>query len=118
MFLGIPENDIGQIGGGKRKLTGKLDVGDDSEPDRRGQVEECVTSYGQVIVDECHHIPAVSFERVHQEVPMLMRMFEKRLRTYRAIGYARGTSLGLQEPQEERVLEYGQGMVGKHGSSV
>ena len=30
------------------------------------------------------------FDYVDREVPMLMRMFEKRLRTYRAIGYARG----------------------------
>ncbi len=35
---------------------------------RRGDVGEIVASYGQVIVDECHHVPAVSFERVMREV--------------------------------------------------
>jgi hypothetical protein len=38
---------------------------------------------------------------------MLMRMFEKRLRTYRAIGYARGEApLGFAEPPEEIVVDY------------
>jgi hypothetical protein len=36
-------------------------------------------------------------------------MFEKRLATYRAIGYARGEApLGLAEPAEERTVEYDQ----------
>jgi superfamily II DNA or RNA helicase len=43
---------------------------------------------------------------VDREVPMLLRMFEKRLRTYRAIGYARGEApLGFKE-KEEPVIEY------------
>jgi superfamily II DNA or RNA helicase len=41
------------------------------------------------------------FDYVDREVPLLLRMFEKRLRTYRAIGYARGTApLGYREPDE------------------
>lgn len=44
-------------------------------------------------------------------MPMLLRMFEKRLRGYRAIGYARGDApLGYaepnDEPNDERVVEY------------
>ena len=36
-----------------------------------------------------------------------MRMFEKRPRTYRAIGYARGAApLGLSEPIDEYTIEY------------
>lgn len=47
------------------------------------------------------------FDYVDREVPMLLRMFEKRLRGYRAIGYARGEApLGYTEPGEERVIEY------------
>ena len=42
-----------------------------------------------------------------REVPMLLRMFEKRLRGYRAIGYARGEApLGYAEPADDRVIEY------------
>ena len=36
-----------------------------------------------------------------------MKMFEKRLRGYRAIGYARSeASLGLREAPDEAVVEY------------
>jgi hypothetical protein len=43
---------------------------------------------------------------VDREVPMLLRMFEKQLRTYRTIGYARGEApLGFKE-KEELVVEY------------
>ena len=35
---------------------------------RRDTVNDLVASYGHVIVDECHHVPAVSFERVLSEV--------------------------------------------------
>jgi superfamily II DNA or RNA helicase len=44
---------------------------------------------------------------VDREVPMLLRMFEKRLRGYRGIGYARGEApLGYAEPGDETVVEY------------
>jgi hypothetical protein len=47
------------------------------------------------------------FDYVDHQVPVLMRMFEKRLRTYRAIGYARGEApLGLAEAVEELTIEY------------
>jgi len=52
------------------------------------------------------------FDYVDREVPMLLRMFERRLRGYRAIGYARGEApLGYAEPSEERVVEYDQGVL-------
>lgn len=41
------------------------------------------------------------FDYVDQHVPVLLHMFEKRLRGYRAIGYARGEApLGYGEPNE------------------
>lgn len=48
------------------------------------------------------------FDYVDHDVPMLRRMFEKRLRGYRAIGYARGEApLGYAaEPGDEIVVEY------------
>ncbi len=40
---------------------------------------------------------------------MLMRMFEKRLRGYCAIWYARGEApLGCAEPRDETIVEYDQ----------
>src|SRR6266536_6577013 len=47
------------------------------------------------------------FDYVDREVPMLRRMFERRLRGYRAMGYARGeTPLGFGEVNDEVVVEY------------
>src|SRR5699024_21517 len=34
---------------------------------RKGRVDDVVAEYGQVIVDECHHVPAISFELVVSE---------------------------------------------------
>ena len=67
MFLGIEEADIGEIGRGKHKATGRLDVAMLQSVTRGGSVDDRVASYGQVIVDECHHVPAFSFERVLSE---------------------------------------------------
>jgi superfamily II DNA or RNA helicase len=47
------------------------------------------------------------FDYVDREVPVLLRMFERRLRTYRAIGYARGeASSSAAEVIRERTVEY------------
>ena len=68
VFLDLKQEDIGQIGGGKRRVTGVVDVAMIQSLVRRGHVEDLVATYGHVIVDECHHVPAVSFERVMREV--------------------------------------------------
>ena len=63
-FLGLEPKSIGQIGGGKRKPGGLIDVALLQSLSRQGRVDELVTNYGQVIVDECHHLPAGTFEQV------------------------------------------------------
>jgi superfamily II DNA or RNA helicase len=63
-FLGLAPKAIGQIGGGKRKATEKIDVAMVQSLSRKGVVDDLVGQYGYVIVDECHHISAVSFEQV------------------------------------------------------
>jgi hypothetical protein len=68
MFLGIDEKDVGQIGGGKHRPNGRLDVAMIQSLVRKDKVDDVVTGYGHVIVDECHHLPALSFERVLSEV--------------------------------------------------
>jgi hypothetical protein len=67
MFLGVDPKTIGQIGAGKRSPTGRLDVAMIQSLVRESSVDDLVAGYGQVIVDECHHVPAVSFERVLSE---------------------------------------------------
>ncbi len=68
MFLGIDETKVGRIGGGKRGDNGTLDVAMLQNLVRQGRVDDRVASYGHVIVDECHHVPAASFERVLSDV--------------------------------------------------
>ncbi len=63
-FLNLPPKAIGRIGGGHRKLTGSLDVALIQSLVRKGVVQDCVGDYGQLIVDECHHLSARSFEQV------------------------------------------------------
>lgn len=63
-FLDLSSKEIGQVGGGKRRPTGKLDVAMVQSLGRKGIVDDIVGEYGHLIVDECHHISAVSFEQV------------------------------------------------------
>lgn len=65
-FLNEPE--IGQIGGGIDKRTGKIDVAIIQSLTHKHAVKEFVKDYGLVIVDECHHISAFSFEQVLKSV--------------------------------------------------
>ncbi len=67
MFLGLEPRDIGQIGAGRAKPNGRLDVAMVQSLVRKGAVADLVAGYGQVIQDEAHHCPAVSFERVLAE---------------------------------------------------
>ncbi|MBF0466820.1 MAG: DEAD/DEAH box helicase family protein [Nitrospirae bacterium] len=66
-FLEISSSEIGQIGGGKDKQSNIIDVAMIQTLERKGDVDTRVKDYGYVIVDECHHIPAISFERVIKE---------------------------------------------------
>jgi superfamily II DNA or RNA helicase len=50
-FLGLPAREIGQIGGGRKKPTGVLDVAVIQSLVRKGIVNDCVGNYGHVIVD-------------------------------------------------------------------
>jgi superfamily II DNA or RNA helicase len=68
IFLGREPRSIGQLGAGRRKLTEEVDVAMIQSLSRKDSVDDIVTEYGQVLVDECHHLPAVSFERVLSEV--------------------------------------------------
>src|SRR5438128_279658 len=63
-FLDMPAKSIGRIGGGRSRPTGMLDVAIIQSLVRKGVVNDCVAEYGHVIVDECHHLSAHSFEQV------------------------------------------------------
>lgn len=67
-FLGLDSRRIGRLGGGQRKLTGLIDVAMIQSLVRGDTVDPLVANYGHVIVDECHHVPAFSFDRVMSAV--------------------------------------------------
>ena len=63
-FLGIEEKQIGKLGGGKRKQGGFIDIALMQSLNRKGVVDDRIAEYGQIIVDECHHLSAFSFEQI------------------------------------------------------
>lgn len=63
-FLDIDPKQIGTISGGKRRPTGLIDVALIQSLVRNGEVDDLVAEYGHLIVDECHHLSAVSFELI------------------------------------------------------
>ena len=68
-FLDIDEKEIGEIGGGKKKARGVIDVALLQSLGRQGRVDEIVAGYGQLIFDECHHLPAGTFEQIAKAAP-------------------------------------------------
>ena len=63
-FLSTSKGDIGTIAGGRRKPTGRIDVALIQSLVKKGEVSDLVGGYGQLVVDECHHLSASSFEMV------------------------------------------------------
>jgi hypothetical protein len=63
-FLDIEADYVGVILGGRKRPTGLIDVATVQSLVRMGRVSDVVSGYGQLIVDECHHLSAVSFEAV------------------------------------------------------
>jgi len=66
-FLRLEHEQIGRIGGGKRKPSGIIDVGIIQSLGKKGVVDDIVGEYGHLIVDECHRIAAKSFEIVARQ---------------------------------------------------
>lgn len=64
LFLGLSSEAIGRIGGGRRRPTGLVDVAVIQSLVRKGVIDDSVANYGQLIIDECHHLSAHSFEQV------------------------------------------------------
>ncbi len=67
-FLGLDNKAakgvVGTIGGGKAKPSGKIDIAVMQSLSRQGEVNALVENYGQIVVDECHHVGAASFDAI------------------------------------------------------
>ncbi len=68
MFLSIPQEQIGIIGGGKRKPTKIVDIGILQSLHRNKVVDDIVAEYGHIIIDECHHLAPFTFEQIMKKV--------------------------------------------------
>jgi len=60
--LGLPAERIGQIGGGKSRRTGVADLAMLQTLARHDDPAALLDGYGLVVVDECHHVAADTFE--------------------------------------------------------
>ncbi len=67
-FLDLPNKAIGMLGGGKRRLTGIIDIALIQSISPKTKDTIWLRQYGQVVVDECHHLSAFSFESVMKAV--------------------------------------------------
>jgi superfamily II DNA or RNA helicase len=65
-LLGIK---AGQLGGGRTKTRGVVDVAMLQTLARKDDIESMTNGYGLVIADECHHIPAAAFEHAVKQIP-------------------------------------------------
>ena len=63
-LLGIDKKEIGIIGGGKNNPTGNIDIATIQSLNSRMGDNNHISRYGFIIIDECHHIGAFSFEKV------------------------------------------------------
>jgi superfamily II DNA or RNA helicase len=59
---------VGTIGGGKAKPSGKIDIAVMQSVSRQGEINPLVENYGHVIIDECHHVGAASFDEILKRV--------------------------------------------------
>jgi superfamily II DNA or RNA helicase len=63
-FLGIPKNEIGNIGQGKTKIGKQITVAmiqSLSKKLEKPEKEDILNAFGTIIVDECHHVPAETY---------------------------------------------------------
>ncbi len=63
-FLGVGKGIVGTIGGGKSRPTGMIDIAVMQSLSRQDEVNPLVENYGHLIVDECHHVGAASFDAI------------------------------------------------------
>jgi len=64
VFLGLDKGQLGTIGGGKRKPTGMVDIASMQSLFRGDEVSDVIEHYGHVVIDECHHLAARSYEKL------------------------------------------------------
>ncbi|MBI5767765.1 MAG: DEAD/DEAH box helicase family protein [Verrucomicrobia bacterium] len=68
-FLGLKRKEVGLWRGSSPRLTGRFDIAMLPSLIRVENLAAALGGYGVVLVDECHHVPATSFEMVLKACP-------------------------------------------------
>ncbi len=71
-FLGIPKHEIGRIGQGKSKVGKKITIATIQTLSKeliKIELDGFKYSFGTIIVDECHHIPAKTYRDTISKLP-------------------------------------------------
>jgi len=63
-FLGIPKTQIGIISAGKKKTGKQVTIATLQTLARYKDIKEIQNTFGVVIIDECHHIPAKTYREI------------------------------------------------------
>lgn len=66
--LGLDPKQVGQLG--TKRVSGLVDLAMAQSLARRNDLHEITSPYGLVVIDECHHVPAVTFERCVRQIPV------------------------------------------------
>ena len=70
LFLSLTKRQIGQIGGGRNRQSRIVDIATLQALAHHEDPASVFVGYGMVVVDECHHVPAVSFEKIVRDAPV------------------------------------------------
>ena len=69
-LLGLSSRQVGQVGGGRNRQTGVVDLGMMQSLKRFDDLDLFFSKYGFIVVDECHHLPAFTFEACVKRAPV------------------------------------------------
>lgn len=72
----LPEVQVGQYSGAKKKLSGKIDIVTAQSISRNDSKTDFLSGYGHIIVDECHRVGAAGLTNVlaHLNVRFMLGM--------------------------------------------
>jgi superfamily II DNA or RNA helicase len=68
-LLDLSADQVGQLTGGRDRRSGVVDIATVQTLARRDDVAELTRRYGLLVVDECHHVPAVTIGQVVGQIP-------------------------------------------------
>lgn len=68
IFLEINKDNIGRLGGGKKKVSNIIDIATMQTLNKNNALDKVLSNYGQIIIDECHHVAAFTFEKIMKAV--------------------------------------------------